>query len=301
MAHAPVLLNKVLDFLVLEKGEIVFDGTADGGGHSAEMIKRVCPGGKLVSSDEDGNMVESLKTKLSGMGFEEKKDFAVIRGNFSGAKEIISSAGVSEINAAILDLGMSSNQLESSGRGFSFMKEEPLFMTFKWPIVPEDLTARKIVNGYTESDLAEIIRNYGEERFARSIARNIVSARKKKAIETTKDLTDIIANSIPKRFHHGRIHFATRTFQALRIEVNDELNVLRRGLEEVWNILGHGGRFAVISFHSLEDRIVKNFFRAKKDSGDGEILTKKPVIADEEETAANPKSRSAKLRAIRKI
>jgi 16S rRNA (cytosine1402-N4)-methyltransferase len=187
-------------------------------------------------------------------------------------------------------------QLEKSGRGFSFQKDEPLLMTLKSEPGPNDLTAREILNKWSEKEIADVLYKYGEERYSRRIARAIFERRKKKAVETTLELIDIVRASVPRSYRHGRINCATRTFQALRIAVNDELNALEEGLEKAWNALNDKSRMIVISFHSLEDRIVKNFF---KKTG-GKILTKKPIVPSEEEIKNNPRSRSAKMRAIEK-
>jgi 16S rRNA (cytosine1402-N4)-methyltransferase len=208
----------------------------------------------------------------------------------------------------MLDLGLSSDQFETSGRGFSFQKNEPLLMTFKENLGPEDLTAKQIVNTWDEENIADIIYGYGEERYSRKIAKGIVGARAVKPIETTFDLVEIIKNSTPSRYAHGKIHPATRTFQALRITVNDEINALKEGLEKGWERLAPGGRMAVISFHSIEDRIVKHFYKSKEwmEKADGtsertaNIITKKPITASHQEISENPRSRSAKLRIIEK-
>ncbi|PIZ85308.1 16S rRNA (cytosine(1402)-N(4))-methyltransferase [Candidatus Nomurabacteria bacterium CG_4_10_14_0_2_um_filter_33_9] len=216
-------------------------------------------------------------------------------------------------DAIIFDLGLSSDQLENSGRGFSFMKDEPLLMTMKENPSLDDLTAIDIVNSWGEESLVDIIYGYGEERFSRRIAKGIIEARKKNNIKTTFDLVKIIGDSVPSAYKRQRIHFATRTFQALRIAVNDELGALKVGLEKGFEILkkparphdslgaGGGGRMSVISFHSLEDRIVKRFFRDKKEKSEAILINKKPIIPKEEEIKNNGRSRSAKLRVLEKI
>ena len=205
------------------------------------------------------------------------------------------------VDAIIFDLGLSSDQLEISGRGFSFTKDEPLLMTMKESPNDEDLTAKEIVNTWEERNLADIIYGYGEERFSRRIAKAIVEARKENEIKTTFELVKIIEGSVPGSYKRGKIHFATRTFQALRIAVNDELGALEEGLAGGLKILKNEGRMGVISFHSLEDRIVKRFFREMKDEGKIKIINKKPIIAGKEELILNKRSRSAKLRIIEKI
>ena len=197
----------------------------------------------------------------------------------------------------MFDLGMSSNQMEESGRGFSFQKDEPLLMNYGQD---NNLTAREIVNKWSEKDISDVLYKYGEERYSRRIAKNISETRK--PIETTFELVDIIRESVPGSYRNGRINCATRTFQALRIAVNDEINALKEGMEKVWKLLLlPGSRLVIISFHSLEDREVKNFFRELKNEKQGIILTKKPVVPTREEKKLNPRSRSAKLRAIEKL
>ena len=201
----------------------------------------------------------------------------------------------------MLDLGLSSDQFETSGRGFTFKNDEPLLMTFKKNPDQGDLTAYQIVNTWEEENIADVIYGYGEEKYSRRIAKAIVNYREKKAIEKTSELVEIISNSVPVFYKRGRIHPATRTFQALRIAVNDELNTLKRGLERGFARLASGGRIAVISFHSLEDRIVKNFNKEKEELEQARIITKKPIVPSEDEVRENPRSRSAKLRILEKI
>jgi len=204
----------------------------------------------------------------------------------------------SPVNGILMDLGMSSWQIEQSGRGFSFLRDEPLNLAMG---SNSDLTAAIILNQWSEQAVKTILRDFGEERFAGLIARRLIEARRQSPLNTTFDLVDIIKQAVPQRFQHQRIHPATRTFQALRIAVNDELANLKHGLESGLEILAPGGRLAVISFHSLEDRIVKHFFREQKQLGKLNILTKKPVIPTEDEISVNNRSRSAKLRAIAKL
>lgn len=202
-----------------------------------------------------------------------------------------------EVDGVLFDLGVSSWHLEEAGRGFSFQKNEPLDMRFG---LGQELTAEKIVNRYSYDELAEIFKDYGEERFAKSIAAGITKARKDKPIKNTFELVEVIKNAVPFWYRRGRIHYATRTFQALRIAVNNELDNLKSGLECGVNVLKAGGKIVVISFHSLEDRIVKNFFRERAKDGDLAIITKKPIVAGLAETSENPRARSAKLRVAEK-
>jgi len=223
------------------------------------------------------------------------------KNNFRNLDKVLEKVGIKKVNAILFDLGFSSNQMNKSGRGFSFQKDEPLLMTFKENPTEEDLTAREIVNNWEENSIADILYGYGEEKFSRQIARKIVEIRKEKQIETTTDLVKIIEKTIPNWYKHKKIHFATKTFQALRITVNDEIDALKEGLNKALNILRKEGRVAVISFHSIEDRIVKQFFRNKKEEGVGAIITKKPIISNRDEILKNPRSRSAKLRIFQKV
>ncbi len=291
--HRTVLLNETIDGLNLNaKSEaLILDATFGGGGHSLEVLKRF-PNVKVVAIDQDKGVWDKAKGKFKSM----EKSISFVNINF---REIDTLNDTFE--GIIYDLGLSSDQLENSGRGFSFMKDEPLFMTMKENPSPEDLTAQDIVNGWEEKSLADIIYGYGEERFSRKIAKGIVDARKEKKIETTWDLVKIIEASVPGSYKKGRLHFATRTFQALRIAVNDELQTLQMGLEKGFNVLKKGGRMSVISFHSLEDRIVKRFFKEKQKEGKVILINKKPIIPSEEEIKSNPRSRSSKLRVLEKI
>jgi 16S rRNA (cytosine1402-N4)-methyltransferase len=209
---------------------------------------------------------------------------------------------IKKVNGVVFDLGLSSDHFENSGRGFSFKKDEPLLMTFEKDLTKARFTARDIVNDWDEENIADILYGYGEEKFSRRIAKNIVEARKEKAINTTTDLVEIIEKSVPVWYKKGRkTHFATKTFQALRITVNDELETLKDGLKKGFDALEKQGRLVVVSFHSLEDRIIKNFMRDKKNEREGILITKKPIVPSREEIKENPRSRSAKLRIIEKI
>jgi 16S rRNA (cytosine1402-N4)-methyltransferase len=207
---------------------------------------------------------------------------------------------VAHADKILLDIGLSSNQFEQSARGFSFQKDEPLIMSFKKDLKETDLTAREIVNTWDEVNIQTILEGYGEEQFAWKIAKAIVARRQENPIETTFDLVEIIKLATPKFYHHKKIHPATKTFQALRITVNDEIESLKEGVSKGFNILNRGGRMAIISFHSLEDRIVKQFFKDKQTKDEGMLITKRPIVPTEEEIKENPRSRSAKLRVIQK-
>jgi 16S rRNA (cytosine1402-N4)-methyltransferase len=292
MIHISVLKDEAIKFLDPKENENFIDATCGAAGHSLEILKKNGPRGKILCVDLDGRALAEAKEKLESEGFGGRADFA--NDNFSNLKEIAESKNLGKISGIIADIGLSSDQLERSGRGFSFLKDEPLDMRFS---EQGDLTAWEIINHWPEEEILRILRDYGEERFARKIAQVIVQKRKINRIGTTQELVMAIGEVFPSSLRHGRIHFATKTFQALRIAVNRELENLKSFLDQAQEILDPGGRIAVISFHSLEDRIVKNFFREKSRSGELTVLTKKPVAAGEEEVKSNPRSRSAKLRA----
>lgn len=294
--HKTVLLNETIDGLNLgNKEAVVLDGTFGGGGHSLEICKKF-PKVKIIAIDQDKSAFIKAKSKFKGIDSE----ITFINANF---REIGKLKDLNDVkfDGIILDLGLSSDQLENSGRGFSFMKDEILLMTMKENPSPEDLTAKDILNTWEEKNIADIIYGYGEEKFSRKIAKAIVDARQKKDFETTFDLVKVITEAVPNSYKKGRINCATKTFQALRIAVNDELGALQEGLENGCESLKHGGRMSVISFHSLEDRVVKRFFKDKQMKGLINLINKKPITASSEELKENPRSRSAKLRIIEKI
>lgn len=290
MAHIPALLNEAIDLLQPESGRAFIDATADGGGHTKEILKRMAPNAVLVAVDRDEEAIKNLREK-----FASERRLKTITGNFRNLKKLVSKFS-KKYDGALFDLGMSSNQLEASGRGFSFQKDEPLIMTFESNPEPGQLTAAEIINTWPEEKLAEIFWKYGQERDSRRIARIIVQERKRSRILSSAQLARLIGDF--RRGGRGKINPATKVFQALRIAVNDEFTALEEGLSEAWDILAQGGRIAVISFHSLEDRVVKNFFKNKKAGKRAEILTKKPITPSGNELTRNPRSRSAKLRAI---
>jgi 16S rRNA (cytosine1402-N4)-methyltransferase len=293
VTHHPVMLGEVISSLNLKPGYRVLDATIGGGGHSIQILKRIQPGGILIGLDADASAVNISQEALAGFGGS-----CIIRhANFRDLDKVVQEAGISGLDAALFDIGVSSFQLEDASRGFSLQLDGSLDMRLDTGL-PD--TARDIVNRLKESDLDDLIFKYGEERFHRRIARALVEARKKKPIETTLELKNIIHSAVGPRYGRSRIDPATRTFQAVRIAVNDELGALEEGLRKVFGILVPGGRVCVISFHSLEDRIVKNAFRDNARSGTMKILTKKPLRPSYEEVAANPRSRSARLRAAEK-
>lgn len=292
--HIPVLQKEVLEFLDPKPGENLIDCTIDGGGHAMEILKKNSPDGKLLGIDLDKKMIAALEAKIKS---ENLNNLIVAEGNFKNLKKIAEEKKISNVSGILIDLGWSSIQIEESGRGFSFLKNEPLDMRYS----NSGMTAAEAVNRLDEKELADIFWQYGEERFSRRIAKKIVEARKKKRILTAFDLVEAVKMSVPRSYERGRLHPATRVFQALRIYVNQELENLKEVLPQAVEILAPEGRLAVISFHSLEDRIVKNFFREAKKEGKLEILTKKPIVPSDEEIKANSRSRSAKLRVVRKI
>ena len=288
MAHIPVLLNEVMEILKPQKGEFFIDGTFGAGGHSEKILEAIGEKGKLFAFDWDPKAGERNKLIL------EKKNFTFANVNYANTKEFLKKNDLPKVDGLLLDLGFSSDQLEDSGKGFSFKKDEPLVMSYG----EGGLTAYEVVNSYSEEKLLEIIKELGEERFPGRIARVIVESRQKEPIKTSLQLARIIRSALPRNYEKGRIDPATRTFQALRIYVNGELENIKKILGDLESIVKSGGRVVVISFHSLEDRIVKNIFRDMKKSGKAELLNKKIISASRDEVLINPRSRSAKLRGI---
>lgn len=296
MAHQPVLLQEVIEGLALGSGEIFVDATVNRGGHSQKLCSFLGETGRLVGIDEDAAAIKGANRALEDCPCRAN----LVQGNFRNLDQILDGLGVEEIDAALFDLGWSSDELEESGRGFSFLRDEPLLMTYKSEPGVEDLTAGKIVNSWSVPRLAGILRDYGEERFAERIARAITEARREARITTTAELVAIIKKALPEWYCRRRLHPATKTFQALRIAVNDELGALEEGLKKVWEKLRSGGRLAVITFHSLEARLVKEFFKNKKAEGSGELLTRHAIKPARAEVLKNPRARSAQLRIIKK-
>lgn len=294
--HISVLLHESIEGLALKEGDRVFEGTVGLGGHSVEILKHIGAQGVYVGTDMDAQALAHAKARLASL--PAAKFF--YEGNFRNLDSFLDQAKYPLVDKILLDIGFSNLQLEDSGRGFSFKRDEPLLMTFRVNPEKEDLTAREIVNEWASDSLTDIISGYGEERFAYRIAQAIVRAREEKPIETTGELAEIVSNALPAFARRGKIHPATKTFQALRIAVNDELGALREALQKGFDRLAPGGRMAVISFHSLEDRIVKDFFKKQQEASLGSIITKKPIAPGEEELSHNPKARSAKLRIIEK-
>ncbi|MCD6461014.1 16S rRNA (cytosine(1402)-N(4))-methyltransferase RsmH [bacterium] len=295
--HIPVLKDQVMEYLTnaLPDNPVVLDCTVGFGGHSEEFAKAVrLKKGLLIAVDVDETALSKAEQRLR----KYKKNIKFVVGNFFNIKEILESEGIDKVNALLADLGVSSMQLDNPERGFSFTDSGPLDMRMGKSIVK---TAKDIVNTYTFDELYDVIKEYGEERWTKRIAQRIISARENKSIETTGELEEIVFRAIPVRFRKNRrIHPATRTFQALRMETNDELASLELLLNVIPDILVQGARAAIISFHSLEDRMVKLAFREMRKAGHIDIITKKPIVADEEEISKNKRSRSAKMRVAEK-
>ena len=311
--HLPVLLNECLDGLAIRPGGAYLDCTLGGAGHSSEILKRLGEGGLLVGIDRDADAIEAASARLSAV--DSPARFVALRGNFHDAPALLASAGIDRaLDGILIDLGVSSHQLDVRERGFSYHDDAPLDMRMDRE---QALSAREIVNQWSEDDLNRILRDFGEEKWARQIARVICDRRKEAPVETTSQLVAIIDAAIPKKFRQGDgSHPARRTFQALRIAVNDELTPLEPALRALVGLLIPGGRLCVITFHSLEDRIVKNTFRNMADPctcpksfpvcvcGKKPVakpITRKPVTASAEELERNPRSRSASLRIVEKL
>lgn len=303
--HYSVLLEETIENLNIKPDGIYVDGTLGGGGHSYQIAKRLSEKGRLIGIDQDADAI-----KAAGERLEEFKDkVTIIRSNYANMKEELERIGIEKVDGIILDLGVSSFQLDTPGRGFTYREESaPLDMRMD---DRQTLTARDIVNEYSEQELFRIIRDYGEDRFAKNIAKHIVQARAQKPIETTGDLTEIIRGAIPMKVQVTGGHPAKRTFQAIRIELNHELDVLQENLDTMIEMLNPGGRICIITFHSLEDRIVKVNFKRNENPctcpsdfpvcvcgavSKGKVVTRKPILPSEEELEANSRSKSAKLR-----
>ena len=304
-SHIPVLLNETIEGLAIRENGIYVDGTAGGGGHSAEILRRL-KSGRLISIDQDPDAIQTLTER-----FKKNENSIIIKGNFADMKELLAQRGLYRVDGVLLDIGVSSHQLDTPERGFSFHEDAPLDMRMS----RKGTTAAELVNTLPFEELRRILFEYGEEKYAGSIAKGILAAREQKPIETTLQLAEIVKANVPQRVRRDG-HPARKTFQAIRIAVNDELGVLRRGLEGAFELLGSGGRLAVITFHSLEDRLVKQQMAAwcqgctcPKDfpvcvcgnKPKAKLVHKKPVCANETELTINPRARSAKLRICEKL
>lgn len=286
--HIPVLAEEVVTILRPRSGDVFVDATVGLGGHAKLLLERLGKQGKLIGIDQDEQALGSASHNLR----KYQKQLVLVCGNFADIDRLVKDTGHSRVSGILFDLGVSSLQLEDSARGFSFNKSDKLDMRMS---ASATLTAEEVVNSYPRDELARIFREYGQEPRAWAIAKRITEARKAKRITTVAQLVELIGGG------RGRIHPATKVFQALRIEVNGELEALEQALPKAFKLLGAGGRLAVISFHSLEDRIVKNFFKSLKTGGSGRLLTKKAVTPSWEERSGNPRARSAKLRAVEHI
>ena len=289
--HKSVLKKEVLEYLDPRPGENFIDATTGEAGHSLEILKKIKPSGKVLGIELDEKVYLRLKK-------QKVKNLIMVNNSFVNLKEIIQDQGFGPVSGILFDLGFLSWHVDESKKGFSFLKEENLDMRYS---SKTELTAMTIVNLWEEKEISKILKEYGEEKFARRIANNIIRERQEEPIITTTRLANIIKSSVPAWYRHKRIHPATKTFQALRITVNDELESIRKVLPQALEILKPGGRLVIMSFHSLEDRIVKRYFKEKAQENLLKILTKKPIQASREEVINNPRSRSAKLRAAIKI
>jgi 16S rRNA (cytosine1402-N4)-methyltransferase len=298
--HVPVLLQEVLKYLAPQPNENFVDGTLGTGGYTKAILGLTAPLGKVLGIDLDRDAQIRAIASLNEASISSDR-LIFQEGNFADIDSLIEKTKIVSFSGMVLDLGLNTDSLENSGRGFSFKKDEPLIMTLgdDWQNAP--LTAAQIINSYPETDLAQLIWLYGEERYSRSIAKAIIMERKDKSILNTSQLVNIIEKAVPKNYENGRIHKATRTFQALRIVVNNELNNLQTILEKIPKIFLPQSRCVIVSFHSLEDRLVKKAFRDMKERGLAKILTPKPITSTAKEILLNPKSHSAKLRAIQII
>ncbi|MGA2418137.1 MAG: 16S rRNA (cytosine(1402)-N(4))-methyltransferase RsmH [Candidatus Staskawiczbacteria bacterium] len=295
MIHTAVLKKEVLQYLDPKPNENFVDCTVGEGGHAEDILNKNVPDGKVLGIDLDPQQI----VRSHWLEAIYKDRVILINDSYTNLKEIVERKNFGPINGILLDLGMSSAQLEGTHKGFSFQMDQGLDMRYN--DVTGYLTAEKIVNEWPEEKIEETLREYGEEKFARKIAKNIVEQRKQGRIKTTFQLIEIIKDATPSSYWREKIHYATRTFQALRIAVNDELENLKKVLPQAISVLSSGGRLVIISFHSLEDRIVKNFLVQEAKKGTIKILIKKPVLAARDELGRNPRSRSAKLRAAVKI
>ena len=302
--HKSVLLNETIEGLNIKPDSIYVDGTLGGGGHAYEVCRRLGEKGSIIGIDQDEAAIEAASVRLKDFG----EKVTIIRSNYCDMKSKLHELGIDKVDGIVLDLGVSSYQLDTAERGFSYREDAPLDMRMDRR---QKMTARDIVNDYSEMDLYRVIRDYGEDKFAKNIAKHIVAARGINPIETTGQLTEIIRASIPMKYQKKSGHPAKRTFQAIRIELNRELDVLKNSLDDMIEILNPGGRLCIITFHSLEDRIVKSAFKKNENPctcppdfpvcvcgkvSKGCVVTRKPILPSEEELEYNSRSKSAKLR-----
>jgi len=306
--HKSVLLFETIEGLKIRPDGIYVDGTLGGGGHSAQIAARLEDGGRLIGIDQDQAAIDAAKSRLADFGSK----VTIVRDNYRNTKSVLASLGITKVDGMMLDLGVSSYQLDTGERGFSYRFDTPLDMRMDQR---QSFCARDIVNDYSEMELYRVIRDYGEDKFAKNIAKHIVNARKNGPIETTGELNEIIRAAIPAKMRAEGGHPSKRTFQAIRIECNRELEVLKESIEELIDLLNPGGRLCIITFHSLEDRIVKTAFRQAENpcicppsfpvcvcgrTSKGRAVTGKPILPGEEELNQNTRSKSAKLRIFEK-
>lgn len=307
--HRSVLLEETIQGLNIKPDGIYVDGTLGGGGHAYEVCRRLGDKGSIVGIDQDAAAIEAASIRLKDFG----EKVTIVRSNYCDMKSKLHELGIDKVDGIVLDLGVSSYQLDTAERGFSYREDAPLDMRMD---TRQKMTARDIVNDYSEAELFRVIRDYGEDKFAKNIAKHIAGARAKSPVETTGQLTEIIRAAIPMKYQKKSGHPAKRTFQAIRIELNRELDVLRDSLDDMIDLLSPGGRLCIITFHSLEDRIVKSAFRKNENPctcppdfpvcvcgnvSKGSIVTRKPILPSEEELACNSRSKSAKLRIFERV
>ena len=307
--HKSVLLDETIESLDIKPDGIYVDGTLGGGGHASEVCRRLGDKGRFIGIDQDADAIAAASERLKEFGDK----VTIVRSNYENVDEVLKELGISQVDGIYLDLGVSSYQLDTAERGFTYREDDaPLDMRMDQR---NEMTAKDIVNTYSESELFHIIKNYGEDRFAKNIAKHIVRARQEKEIETTGELIEIIKAAIPAKVRATGGHPAKRTFQAIRIELNKDLEVLEKSIDKMTDLLAPGGRLSIITFHSLEDRIVKNRFRINENpctcppdfpvcmcgkKSKGRVVTRKPILPSEEELSENKRSKSAKLRVFEK-
>jgi 16S rRNA (cytosine1402-N4)-methyltransferase len=307
--HISVLLTETIDSLDIKPDGIYVDGTLGGGGHSLEILKRLSPKGRLIGIDQDADAIAAASKRLE----QYQSQFTAVKSNYQNIDAVLKNLGIDRVDGILLDLGVSSYQLDNAERGFTYREDVPLDMRMDQS---QTMTACDIVNDYSERDLFRIIRDYGEDQFAKNIAKHIVLAREKKRIETTGELNEIIKAAIPAKVRKNGGHPSKKTFQAIRIELNHELEVLEQSIDRMIELLKPGGRLSIITFHSLEDRIVKNRFRENMNPcicppefpictcgrvSKGKIITRKPIVPGEEELEQNSRAKSSKLRVFERI
>ncbi len=307
--HYSVMLHETVDGLMVKPDGVYVDGTLGGGGHAYEVLKKLGDRGRYIGIDQDSDAINAAGKRLECFG----EKLSIVRSNYEDMKSVVNGLGIEKVDGIVVDLGVSSYQLDTAERGFSYKLEAPLDMRMDSRM---EMSAYNIVNEYSEMELFRIIRDYGEDSFAKNIAKHIVIARQKKNIETTTELAEIIKGAIPAKLRAGKGHPAKQTFQAIRIELNRELEVLKNSLDEMVELLKPGGRLCVITFHSLEDRIVKTSFKKYENPcicppgfpvcncgavSKGKVITRKPIIPSEKELSENSRSKSAKLRIFEKV